>query len=130
LMRRLMRETDTSFPPACADVVIADQLDLRPFGVAGEVIHTPGHTPGSLSIVLPAGADGPCILAGDLLIGGLFGFLTPRRPRRHMIIHDLPQMWRSVKRLLDYRPSLVYLGHGGPISGADLQDWYEREAKP
>jgi hydroxyacylglutathione hydrolase len=121
---------ESTFPEARADVVIEDRLDLRPFGLAGEVIHTPGHSPGSVSVVVSGPGGETSIIAGDLLIGGLLGFLNPRTPRRHMIIHNLEQMWASVERLLAYRPALVYLGHGGPISGADLRDWFERERSP
>src|SRR5580704_7071257 len=35
------------------DLLLADRQSLEPFGVAGEVILTPGHTAGSVSVWLP-----------------------------------------------------------------------------
>jgi glyoxylase-like metal-dependent hydrolase (beta-lactamase superfamily II) len=43
--------------PSCvdADLVVREPLDLAPWGVAGRVVPMPGHTPGSLVVVLDDG---------------------------------------------------------------------------
>jgi hydroxyacylglutathione hydrolase len=116
-----------TFPAASVDIVVEDSLDLHPYGIDGEVIHTPGHSPGSVSVIV-RGKDGIGVVAGDLLIGGFFGFFNPRTPRRHMIINNLEQMRASIDRVLSYSPAQVYLGHGGPISGPVLQNWFNRQS--
>jgi hypothetical protein len=45
---------------------VSDGTRLDTFGVRGRIMHTPGHTPGSISLVLDDGAA----LVGDLLMGG------------------------------------------------------------
>lgn len=50
--------TAPAFEP---DIVHDGELDLAPFGVPGHTLHTPGHTPGSVSVVLDE-----AVLCGDL----------------------------------------------------------------
>lgn len=38
--------------PCQPDVLLEDGFDLTPFGVHGSVLHTPGHTAGSVTVVL------------------------------------------------------------------------------
>lgn len=53
-------------PDASAD----DGLKLTFSGAAGEVIHTPGHTPGSICVHFPAAS---LLIAGDTLFAGSIG---------------------------------------------------------
>ena len=44
------------FPGGKADVVLGNKgLSLEEYGISGSVIHTPGHTPGSVSVLLNTG---------------------------------------------------------------------------
>lgn len=56
---------DKSFPAFTPDVLIGSELDLHPFGVPGRVAGTPGHTKGSVSVVLESGD----VFVGDLVRG-------------------------------------------------------------
>ena len=38
--------------PVTPDHVIKDKQDLQEFGLPGYVLHTPGHTPGSTSLIV------------------------------------------------------------------------------
>jgi glyoxylase-like metal-dependent hydrolase (beta-lactamase superfamily II) len=60
--------TPTDFDAVGADIAIVREFDLKPYGVRGRIIHTPGHSPGSLSIVLDNGE----LLIGDQVrdVGG------------------------------------------------------------
>ncbi len=71
---------DKPFPPVAASLIFDRALDLSSYGVAGRVIATPGHTPGSVSILL----DNGDAVVGDLLMGGrLGGALYATQPRLH-----------------------------------------------
>jgi glyoxylase-like metal-dependent hydrolase (beta-lactamase superfamily II) len=85
--------------------------------VRGTVLHTPGHTPGSLSLHLAGGA----LIAGDLLMGGhLGGMVQPTRPRYHYIAANIDQVRASLARVLGLRPTRMYVGHGGPLAPAAI----------
>ncbi len=85
-----------------ADVLVDDSLDLAEFGVEGTVIHTPGHSNGSLSLIT---ADGSAIV-GDM-VGGR------RKPALPGVYLDLPQMRRSIASLGQTCAKTVYTSHGG-----------------
>ena len=98
--------------PVQPDIILGDEgpagFDLSPFGPAGRVIPTPGHTPGSVSVVLESGPA----LVGDLVFGRL---TSPRRPCRPWFAEDLDLWQESLKTLLAQKPSLIHLAHGGPF---------------
>ncbi|MFV9675469.1 MAG: MBL fold metallo-hydrolase, partial [Anaerolineales bacterium] len=48
--------------PVTADSVLQDGQDLGDFGLPGQVLHTPGHTPGSTSLIV----DDRLAFVGDL----------------------------------------------------------------
>ncbi|MHB0859570.1 MAG: MBL fold metallo-hydrolase [Anaerolineae bacterium] len=96
------------------DMVIDGAMSLEPYGVAGTVLPTPGHTPGSLSLVLEAGADGERVaLAGDLLIG--LPIWRRHIPTWPLVANDVAAMHWSLRRLMAYSPDIVYSAHGGPF---------------
>lgn len=106
--------------PLEPDILIEAGNSLRPFGIDAEVIHTPGHTPGSIS-VLHASGD---LIAGDLLIGGyLGGHVLRSRPRLPYFLDDLAQLRASVMRMCELQITRVHVGHGGPIAAASLASW-------
>ena len=56
------------------DVIeLADGMTLDLAGVQLVVDHAPGHTPGSVTFRLPAGADPGTLFSGDLLFAGSIG---------------------------------------------------------
>ena len=101
-------------PPLDADIVIDDELDLAAFGVTGRVVHTPGHTPGSVTVALQNGD----VLVGDLVCGG---FIRPGRPGLPYFAEDLSQVRQSIRHVLDLEPATVYSGHGGPFAGTAVR---------
>jgi hydroxyacylglutathione hydrolase len=101
----------TAFEP---DLLLGDDgLDLEPYGVTGRVVHTPGHTPGSVSVVLSSGDA----FVGDLAMNGLPFCL---RPSFGIFAHQpelVPESWR---RLLGLGVRTVYPAHGRPFPASAL----------
>ena len=94
------------FPAAKADIVIGDEgLSLGEFGVHGRVIPTPGHTWGSVSLLLDTGDA----FVGDL--GSAAGWRggVPRIPPAGDDPQEIVQSW---KKLLAAGASTIYPGHG------------------
>jgi len=111
------RFIDRRFPPFRPDVQVTDRLDLRPYGLAGHVELTPGHTLGSLSVLLD---DGQAFV-GDILRGGyLGGAILPKVPHTHYFMADERENRRSLRHLLDAGVTTFYVGHGGPLTRADI----------
>lgn len=106
------RFVDRPFPAFEPDIVLDDEIDLQSFGVSGRVLFTPGHTPGSISVL---SGDNEAIV-GDLVMGGLFGgWLFPKRPGLHYFADDLGQLHASIGMLLTTGPRAIHPGHGGPL---------------
>ena len=97
-----------SLPTFKPDVTFRRTLDLAPYGVAGSVESTPGHTPGSVTVYL---SNGEAII-GDLLRGSLTSRGAPRYP---FVAEDLAEVRRSIGRLLDRKPTKIWTSHGGPL---------------
>jgi glyoxylase-like metal-dependent hydrolase (beta-lactamase superfamily II) len=63
------RFVDRPFPAFEPDILLEEGSDLTAFGLEATLLHTPGHSQGSLSLLL----DGGTAIAGDILRGGLLG---------------------------------------------------------
>ncbi len=100
------------------DVVHDGELDLAPYGVSGHTIATPGHTPGSISVVLE-----DCVIAGDLVAGG---FIRGRSPRMPYFADDLGALRASVGRAVAVAHGPLYVGHRGPLDPAAVLAWRDR----
>lgn len=100
------------YEPVEPDVVLTEEVSLRPYGVDAQVLFTPGHTPGSLSVVLPEHGA----IVGDLMLGGVLGgAFFGSRPRLHYFVDDEEAVAASVAKVLGHGPSTLYVGHGGPL---------------
>ncbi len=114
LMKLLATFGPKTPPPFQPDILIDAELDLSPYGVQARAISTPGHSAGSISIVLPDGQ----LLIGDLLMGG---FINSKKIGWPFIIEDKAQLHRSLKALLDLHPTLLHTAHGGPFTPEQAQ---------
>jgi glyoxylase-like metal-dependent hydrolase (beta-lactamase superfamily II) len=98
--------------PIEADFTLDEGDRLDDYGVAGEVIHTPGHTPGSCSLLL----DNNVALVGDVIS-------TSNGPHlQRTYASDWLQLANSLTKLQQLKPNLIYPGHGKhPLNGEELQ---------
>jgi len=84
-----------------ADRVLADGDTIEAGAVVLEVLHTPGHTPGSICLL-----GGAHLLSGDTLFAGSIG-------RTDFPGGDMPAMRRSIARLASLPDDTrVHPGHG------------------
>ncbi|MFI1769372.1 MBL fold metallo-hydrolase [Streptomyces sp. NPDC020800] len=115
LMPRLMKVmlAKAEIPAIEPDITLGDEEDLTRFGGIGRSFVTPGHTPGSVCVLL---ADNS-ILAGDALSGGLMRARIARKP---MFATDLDAAVRSMRAVADHAPTAVYVGHGGPLTAPSV----------
>ncbi len=113
LEARLIRPVvDKPFPAVDPDIVFDQELDLIPYGVDGRVVMTPGHTAGSVSVLLAGGEA----IVGDVLMGGFMGGrFRAGKPNLHYFAEDPGQVRRSLENLLAQPVHTLYVGHGGPL---------------
>jgi len=101
-------------PPA--DEALAEGDTVEVAGVEGEVLETPGHTPGGISLYFSAEKnDGqPIVFSGDTLFQMSIG-------RSDFPGGNGKQLIRSIReKLLTLPPeTIVYPGHGGPTTVAE-----------
>lgn len=86
------------------DVLLRDGDDLLAYGLDARVIHLPGHSLGSIGILL-AGGD---LIGGDLLE-------NTKGPALNSIMDDRTAAAASVDKLKGYSIGTVYPGHGQPF---------------
>ncbi len=95
-----------TIPAATVDVVLGDKpFYLREYGVPGRILHTPGHSPGSVSILLDSGEA----FVGDLAMNG---FPLRWRPGLPIAAEDPAAIIDSWHRLLDEGACTIYPAHG------------------
>jgi hydroxyacylglutathione hydrolase len=97
-------------PPVCTiDRRLIDGGSIEFGSLKVDVLHTPGHTPGSVSLVLPQ--DRPVVFSGDTLFAGSIG-------RTDLWGGSLDDIMRSIRDTLMALPddALVVPGHGPETS--------------
>lgn len=104
------------FAPCRYDLTVESRFDLKGFGLDACILHTPGHTSGSVSVVV----DGEIALVGDAMFGMIPGSVFPP------FADDPAQMIASWGRLLDTGCSLFLPAHGSARSRALLQKEFLR----
>jgi len=96
-------------PATEVDLVVEDEgLSLVDYGVNGRVVYTPGHTVGSISVLLDSGEA----FVGDLAMNKLPLRRTPGLPVLGWNLEKAKESWR---RLIDLGAETVYPGHGKPF---------------
>jgi len=93
------------------DIILEDGQDLSAHGLDATVIHTPGHSEGSICIKT---------VEGDLFCGDLFN--NTKKPEKASIIQDPEKLETSVKKIKASEYETVYPGHGEPFRMEQLTE--------
>jgi glyoxylase-like metal-dependent hydrolase (beta-lactamase superfamily II) len=102
-----------SFAPLETDLLLDDGTDLSSYGVSAQTVLVPGHSPGSLAVVSAQ---------KDLFVGDLFvNYVVPSQP---IYLSDRKAWQHSHERLRALSPRMVYVGHGEPFPGDQLDKIY------
>jgi hydroxyacylglutathione hydrolase len=104
-----IRIASVHIPATHVDVILGDEaLSLAEYGIPGKVIYTPGHTLGSVSVLLQTGDA----LVGDLAMNGFPLRMGPGLPT---VAEDMQRVKESWRFLLEQGAETVYPGHGKPF---------------
>jgi glyoxylase-like metal-dependent hydrolase (beta-lactamase superfamily II) len=97
------------FPPANVGLLLGDEgLSLKDYGILGQIVFTPGHTYGSISVVLES---------GDAFVGCMAQNRAPFvfRPKLPIYAKDLELLKESWVKLINMGVKTIYPGHGTPF---------------
>jgi len=97
------------------DIIIDEDLDLRGFGIPGSVLHMPGHTAGSVVVLLNEGD----LIAGDTLFGIKGKEIFPP------FADDRVSLLESWEKLVQLPVNYFYPGHGAKIRMSDLRNEFD-----
>lgn len=93
--------------PVEPDIIMDETFNLAPYGVAGKIIHTPGHSECSISVILDSGQA----IVGDIMVNSFF----TGKPCLAYFACDEAALFSSVGKLLK-EAHTFYGGHGGPFT--------------
>jgi glyoxylase-like metal-dependent hydrolase (beta-lactamase superfamily II) len=106
LLKPLLRRMDRPAPLARVDRELADGDEIDCLG-GMRVVHTPGHTPGSISLY---SAKRRILFTGDA-VANVFGL----RPPIGWFTEDMAQAKESIRKLADLDFEVACFGHGRPL---------------
>lgn len=102
-------------PAFKVDIVAGDsEISLAEYGIPGKVVHTPGHSWGSVSVLLE---DGQAFV-GDL---GMNMFPMRLSPGLPIFGDDMEVVKKSWRKLIDLGAKMVYPAHGKPFSAGIME---------
>jgi hydroxyacylglutathione hydrolase len=101
--------------PLPPDVLLGDaEIPLEEYGIAGRILPTPGHTPGSVSVLLDSGD----LLVGDMAMNGPPFTWSPSLP---VFAHDVNLVRETWERLFERDVRTIHPGHGRPFPAEVLR---------
>jgi hydroxyacylglutathione hydrolase len=104
-----------SFPKFKPDILITDEpYSLSMYGIDGNIMHTPGHTIGSISVILNSGEAFVGCMAHD-------GFPFRLRPGLPIYAQDIAAIKKCWEILIDRGIKMVYPGHGKPFPVEEIK---------
>ncbi len=120
LLRRVGNRVEVghTVQPVKPDCLIEKTVDLTPLGFDAKIIHTPGHSPGSCSVII----ENHIAVVGDAMFGLIPGSIFPP------FAFDVPMLIQSWKTLLDTGCSIYLPAHGTENKRERVQKQYEKYA--
>jgi glyoxylase-like metal-dependent hydrolase (beta-lactamase superfamily II) len=118
---RVKADQKTTYTPYKADVWLNKTTDLKPLtGITGSVVMMPGHTKGSMVLVI-----GNAAFVGDLFRGSIVGSSAVT----HFYMCDLKDNRKDIAGLLKKFPKveLFFTGHFGPVTRAAVQEYLKKQ---
>jgi glyoxylase-like metal-dependent hydrolase (beta-lactamase superfamily II) len=90
-------------------MLLEDGFSLADYGVDAKIIVVPGHTPGSIGVLMGN---------GDFIAGDTFN--NRKKPAIAVIRHNEIQLKESIEKLKKVGIKTVYPGHGKPFQASEL----------
>ena len=99
--------------PTKVDIVLENEVfPLKDYGISGRIVHTPGHSSGSVSVILSSGVA----FVGDMAMNK---FPLRLRPGMPIYAENWPMLLNSWQEILKQGVKTIYPAHGSSFS-ADI----------
>jgi hydroxyacylglutathione hydrolase len=108
-----------AYLPVSPDVTVSERFGLEEYGVDGYILPTPGHTAGSMSVIV----HNRYAIVGDTL------FNVFRKGVFPPFADDPEELLRSWEKLIDTGCRAFYPGHGNPFGIGRLRESLANEMK-
>ena len=106
--------------PAKVDIVLDNnEFPLNDYGISGSIVYTPGHSPGSVSVLLNSGEA----FVGDSAMNKFPLRLTPGFP---IFAENWPILIGSWKMLAKKNIKTIFPAHGNPFSFDIIREELDR----
>lgn len=89
-------------------LLLNDGADLSEFGLEGKIVHTPGHTQSSISLVL----ENEIAFTGDLVMGKT---IANKQPSHGAFADSLTDLYQSWLKILKAGAKVIFPAHGRPF---------------
>ena len=99
----VVKKTVEAFQKFTPDIFLEEGGSLKPYGFDAQVLHLPGHTPGSIGILTGENE----LVCGDL-------FQNNKKLEKGMNALDFELRDKSVERVKNMNVNALYVGHGTP----------------
>lgn len=95
---------NTKSPELTPEIFLKEGDDLNEYGIEGKIVELPGHTEGSIGVLLGE----QYLLVGDALMN-MF------RPGVSLLFENREKMLHSAKKISELGDKLIYFGYGAPV---------------
>jgi glyoxylase-like metal-dependent hydrolase (beta-lactamase superfamily II) len=103
------------------DIIITDEYSLEEYGLDGRIIHTPGHSLGSISIII----ESKLAFIGDIAMR--IPLLSPTL--NPIIAADKEENYRSWQKLVETGVEILYPAHGRNLKIEELKHFLKKRKK-
>lgn len=91
-----------AYPAVSPDIIVSERFDLAPWSIDGYVLSTPGHTEGSISVVIE----------NRLIIGGDCFFPVYPKSIFTPFCNNIPLLLQTWQMIFDLEIDEIHAGHG------------------
>lgn len=105
-IHKIMVKTLEDYERFHPDIFLDDGDKLNEYGFNAQILHLPGHTPGSIAVLTAN---------GELIAGDLFAVNKPGKPETALLAYDFNILKASVDRVKSIGVKTVLPGHGDPF---------------
>jgi glyoxylase-like metal-dependent hydrolase (beta-lactamase superfamily II) len=108
-IRKISAKTLEDYVSFHPDILLKENDSLLPYGIDAKILHLPGHTAGSIGILMHDGS----FISGDTLA-------NMKRPSSAPNAADFKKLKSSIKKIRSLDLTMIYPGHGEPFTAKEF----------